>query len=176
MRSFRFILLSAACALLAACSDPSSEEPISLQPGLYQITMDRTALGPVKVGYDPKEEVRQCVSSEGDIEWIYPLIARKFCPDCSCTTEDKVRTGNAIGARTVCPHDDQGEFGALEYAFQGVVAPEGVTIEGKIKSGLATYVAPDATEAEKAEAAEVAKNCESITMSGKIERVGDCTG
>ena len=77
-------------------------------------------------------------------------------------------------ARAVCPHDDGGTFRDLEYAYRGAVSEDGVTFEGNLKSGLLSYVAPDASEAEKAEAAEARENLESATLSGRIERVGDC--
>jgi hypothetical protein len=162
-------------AALAACSDPATEEPVSPKPGLYRLTMDRTGFGPAKVPLDPNKAEEQCVAAgESDLEWIYPMIQRKFCPECSCSTEDKTRTGNAIGARAVCPHDDSGTFGALEYAYRGVVSEDRVSLEGGVKSGLATALPPDATEEQKKDAAEVAKAWDSIVMSGRIERVGDC--
>ena len=175
MRILDLGFLLALGAALAACGDPATEQPVAVKPGLYRLNMERTALGPAKIAYDPRKVEEKCVAGESDLEWIYPMIQRKFCPECTCSTKDKTRTGTAIGARAVCPHDDDTDtFGALEYAYQGVVSEEGVILEGKIKSGLATYVAPDATEAEKKEAAEVAESWEAITMSGRIERVGDC--
>jgi hypothetical protein len=174
MRILPPALLLGLAAALSGCSDPASEAPVSPKPGLYRVTMDRTALGPAKIAYDPNKVEQACVAADGDLEWLYPMVQRKFCPECSCSTTDKTRTGNAIAARAVCPHDDQRMFGALEYAYNGVVTEDGVTLEGKVKSGLATFVAPDATEAEKKDAAEVAKTWESITMTGKVERVGDC--
>jgi hypothetical protein len=164
-------------AMIGGCSDPASEQPVSLKPGLYQVTIDRTVLGPIKASSQSTGEGAKCVGSgSSDLEWIYPAIERKFCPECSCSTKDKTRTGNAISAHAVCPHDDDGTFGALEYAYQGVVSDEGVTLEGKVKSGLATYVAPDATDSEKADAARVAEKWESVTLAARIDRVGDCPG
>jgi hypothetical protein len=174
------ILISGLSLFLAAtvggCSDPASEQPVSLKRGLYQMTIDRTVLGPIKASSQSASEGPQCVASGGDLDWIYPLIERKFCPDCTCSTRDKTRKGNAIAARAVCPHDDDGTFGALEYAYEGVISEEGVKLEGKVKSGLATYVAPDASEAEKADAARVAEKWESVALAARIERVGDCPG
>ena len=170
-------LLIALTTMVAACSDPASEQPVNLKPGLYQMTIERNVLGPIKAKDPSASEGSQCVGSgSSDLEWIYPLIEKKFCPECSCSTKDKTRTGNVISAHAVCPHDEDGTFGALEYLYQGVVTEDGVTLDGKVKSGLATYVAPDASEAEKADAARVAKEWESVTLAGRIERVGGCPG
>jgi hypothetical protein len=176
MRMLALGLLLATAATLAACSDPASEQPVSPKPGLYRLAMDRTGFGPMKVPLGPNKAEEQCIAGESDLEWIYPMIQHKFCPECACSTQDKTRTGNAIAARAVCPHDDTGTFGALEYAYKGIVSEEGVTLEGKVKSGLATALPPDPTEAEKKEAAEVAETWDKIVMSGRIERVGDCPG
>jgi hypothetical protein len=103
------------------------------------------------------------------------MIQRKFCPECACSTKDKTRTGNAIGADAICPHDDDSDtFGAFEYAYRGVVSEEGVTLEGKVRSGLATALPPDPTEEQKKDAARVAEMWDSMVLSGRIERVGDC--
>lgn len=168
-------LLLILCAALAACGggDPAKEPPVNVKPGLYRLTMDRGGFGPVKVGYDSKNVEEQCLAGEADLEWLYPLVERKFCPDCACSTEDKIRAGNAIAARTICPFDDKGTFGALEYAWRGAVSEQGVTLEGKVKSGLATFVAPDASEADK-QAAAAKADAEATAMSGRVERVGDC--
>ena len=174
MRVAKLGLLLILGAVLAGCSDPATEAPVSPKPGLYRLTMDRTALGPAKIAYDPNKVEEKCVADQNDLDWIYPMIQRKFCPECSCSTTDKTRTGNAIAARTVCPFDDSGTFGAFEYAYRGVVSDVGVSLTGNIKSGLSSYVAPDATEAEKAEAAAIAEDVESVVMTGKIERIGDC--
>lgn len=175
MRSFISGLLLCLAATVAACSDPASEQPVSLKPGLYKVTMDTTVLGPIKVDSKFGGEQTKCVASDGDLEWVYPAIEKKFCPECSCSTKDKARKGNVVSARAVCPHDDDGMFGDLEYIYQAVVSEDGLTLEGNVKSGLATYVAPDATEEEKADAARIAEKWESVTMAGRIERVGDCS-
>jgi len=174
MRRFRLGGLLIAFAALSACGDPASEEPVSVKPGLYRLTMDRSGVGPVKVPLGGAKAEEQCVAGESDLEWIYPMIERKFCPECSCSTRDKTRTGNAIGARAVCPLDDDGTLGALEYAYQGVVSEDGVTVKGGIKGGILTAVPADGTEAEKKEMEEIRETWDSIVMSGEIERVGEC--
>jgi hypothetical protein len=175
MRFFNSVALLCLAGTVAACSDPASEQPVNLKPGLYKVTMDTTVLGPIKVDSKFGGEEAKCVASDSDLEWIYPAIENKFCPECSCSTKDKARKGNVFSARAVCPHDDDGMFGDLEYSYQAVVSEDGLTLEGNVKSGLATYVAPDATDEEKADAARVAEKWESVTMAGRIERVGDCS-
>jgi hypothetical protein len=174
MRMFNSLGLLCLVSTVAACSDPASEQPVSLKPGLYQLAMETTVLGPIKASSNSSSDGKHCVAGDGDLDWIHPMIEHKFCPECSCSTKDKTRKGNVINARAVCPHDDEGMFGNLEYAYQGVVSDEGVTFEGNVKSGLATFVTPDATEAEKADAARVAEKWKSVTLAGRIERVGDC--
>ena len=174
MRIFFSAVLLVLGATVGACSDPASEQPVSLKPGLYQLTIDRTVLGPIKASSQSANEGGQCVQSGSDLEWVYPLVERKLCPECSCSTKDKARKGNLISGHALCPVDDDGTFGALEYAYQGVVSDDGVTLEGKVKFGMASYVAPDASEAEKADAARVAEKWEDVTMAGRIKRVGDC--
>jgi len=174
MRRFSPAWLLAACAALSACSDPATEQPVSVKPGLYRLTMDRTGFGPAKVPLGASKAEEQCVAGESDLEWIYPMIQRKFCPECACSTRDKARTGNAIAARAVCPLDDDGTLGALEYVYRGVVTEDGVSVEGKIEGGFLTAVPADATEAEKKEAEDVREAWDSIVMSGRIERVGEC--
>ena len=174
MRIVKLGLLLLTCTTLTACSDPATQEPVSLKPGLYRLTMDGTQFGPFKAS-DGKKVEEQCVAGESDLEWIYPMIQRKFCPECACSTKDKTRTGNAIGADAICPHDDDSDtFGAFEYAYRGVVSEEGVTLEGKVRSGLATALPPDPTEEQKKDAARVAEMWDSMVLSGRIERVGDC--
>jgi hypothetical protein len=175
MRHLGSRLLLVLCAALAACGggDPAAEQPVNVKPGLYRLSLDRPGFGPAKVGLNSKNVEEQCLAGETDLEWIYPMVERKFCPECACSTEDKTRTGNSIGARAVCPIDDSGMFGALEYAWRGVVAEEGVTLEGKVKSGLASFVPPEASEAEK-QAARAKADSEATALSGRIERVGDC--
>lgn len=175
MRCLGSILLLLLSAALASCGggDPAKEPPATVKPGLYRLTLDRPGFGPAKVAYDAKNVEEQCLAGEADLEWLYPMVERKFCPECACSTEDKTRTGNAIGARAVCPFDDSGTLGALEYAWRGAVTAEGVTLEGKVISGLASFVPPEASEAEK-QAARTKADSEATAMSGKVERVGDC--
>ena len=104
MRNFKSVaLLVLTTSTVAACSDPASEQPVNLKPGLYKVTMDTTVLGPIKVDSKIGGAEAKCVASDSDLEWIYPAIENKFCPECSCSTKDKARKGNVVSARAVCP-------------------------------------------------------------------------
>ena len=140
--------------VLSACSNRESEVPVSLTPGLYEITV---------AGMIAKEpaDSQICFSSRSDNANIRQLVRRQFALYESCVQQAVERDGNSISGAMTCTIDDTS---GLRTVYTGELRADALKIEA-----IMTSYAP-APEASEGVLEEVPVD---ITLRAK--RVGDCS-
>ena len=142
------------CALalfgLAGCSDPASETPVSLQPGLYEL----------KVGSaTPKADDKLCFAS-GDLENVDRMVRKYyyFLEDCSHSKEERI--GNEVKGKVRCEIDPTTGWST---DYKASIAAQKLTIDAT----MVNYVKNDDPNQ---------GNAEEITNEGRYTavRIGVC--
>ena len=165
----RLSFVSILAGALAGCGgDPATQEPVKLQPGLYEATLDGRAYGPFYASAPAALEKRSCVTAD-EVDTFPQSFTRKYLSmEGHCGGPLAERAGNLITGKVTCPIDEDGVTGDLETTFKGTVSERSVDVAAvtKLKD-----LQGDAEEVAELEATPLK---EGIDLRLTISRVGDC--
>ena len=129
----RRILWSIA-VLVAGCSSPADEDPVQLQPGLYEVVAGGATLVQLPGG---KSIDRLCYSDQ-DASWFKRAPLARFFPEASgCTSNNAEPRGNALAGSRTCVRDGSADSGPIEtrIAYDGHHTTNSFKIEGTVAQG-----------------------------------------
>jgi hypothetical protein len=162
--------------LMAGCSpagDPSTQEPVELATGLYQITLSGTGLAQFTPSGPSETEDEICVRS-GDVTRFPDRLARNyFSMTPFCTTIPEPREGNAFRGTVSCPLDPRELTGEVTIDYEGVVSADRVVLTSRTKFG-AQAVPGALSPEEQREFAAGAALMEMVGIQITAVRAGDC--
>lgn len=162
--------------LVVGCSpqaDPTTQEPVELTPGLYQITLSGTGLARfTQQGPDGTED-EVCVRS-GDVSRFPDRLARNYFsmhPGCGFSPEP--REGNAFGGAVSCSLDPQRATGKVTIDYEGVISAERVLATSRMTFD-ARPIPGALTPEEERQLALGGALMESVGIQVAAVRAGDC--
>ena len=152
MSAYRLSRFAIVCAMaafgLSSCSNPESEAPVEVTPGMYAI----------KVGSFGKAKDQLCFSA-GDADNVDRLIKKYYAfleEGCSHKTEPRV--GNKVSGAISCEIDPTAGW---KTTYTGTLAADSITVNAEIVN----Y------------ANDTSGKREEVTTQGQLtaQRVGDCS-
>ena len=120
--------LLAAAAVLAGCSNPATEAPVDLAPGLYDVTLGGGTMIALKSN---QRTDRICFAPENSLAFPREPLSHILPQWDGCADEAPQPVGNAIRGARRCP--DRKTPVAIEYA--GSHSSDSFTIEGTVTQG-----------------------------------------
>lgn len=165
-RSLFVVLLTSA---LAGCGgDPAAQEPVKIQPGMYEATLGGRAYGPFYASAPKELEKRSCVTPD-EVDTFPQSFTRKYLQmEGMCGGPLAERTGNRITGTVTCPFNGDGVTGEIETTFEGTVKEQSVDVDAVTKL---TNLQGDPEEI-----AEIGETplVQGVELRLTISRVGDC--
>lgn len=129
MRGAVFIGLM--CVALGACSDPKSETPVALKPGIYNLVASGESY--VEIGPSEKSGERCLTAFDvSEFERLPMVHATRRVSDCMDTAEP--RAGNLVIGRRVC-RSGWGKLDRTTTDFEARIREEQFVIYGKVRDG-----------------------------------------
>ena len=154
---------------LAGCGgDPATQEPVKIEPGMYEATLGGRAYGPFYASAPKELEKRSCVTPD-EVDTFPQSFTRKYLSmEGSCGGPLAERTGNRITGKVTCPFNGDGVTGEIETTFEGTVSERSVDVAAvtKLKD-----LQGDPEELAELEATPLV---EGVDLKLSISRVGDC--
>ncbi len=170
----RLFMIAAAVFLVAACDDapdPKDEAPIKLRPGLYQISVGGAVLRR-KAQSEPAASI--CVGASETEMFPYELAEKRFTVHGACRPQRFPREGNFISGEVVCAADPKMATGTTRYAYEGVVAEDGVSLEARMKLDVEMKDKAGGEGVSERQLRLAMKAVEQIRSTIEAERVGEC--
>lgn len=167
------LIARAALLVVAGCAeekpDPASQDPATLEPGLYNITVSH-GIGPYRDGKE--KSATHCVRAAETGQLPYTL-AEAYFNFGACRTTRSPRVGNAVSGEIACAADPKMATGANRFVYEGAVSEDGVTLEARWK--LEAEVKPGAGgEVSDAQLRLAMKAMERMKSVITARRTGDC--
>ena len=154
-----------------APSDPASEDPMDLEPGLYAISLSGNfpALSSRK-----REPKKACVTARGAASFPYRLAENHLHVPSLCQKRREKRVGNAIGGEVACRADPKMATGSNRFLYRGAISSEGVKITTRMSLDAEPKPGAGGKEVSDLELKLALKALEQFRGSIRAERIGDC--
>lgn len=175
MRPSRFAGLGALMLTVAACSEgsaPVSNEPASLTPGLYEISVSQSLMGRTGTDKAPKPV---CVRAHEMDAFPYKLAEEYFVAQRGCRTVRTPRDGNTVSGEVICPTDRKVAAGSARFVYQGKIKPDSFALEGNMVIDAVLPKGAGGPEISDAQLEQAMKRIEDIKTVINSQRVSDCT-
>lgn len=165
---------------LSGCTearDPASEEPATLLPGQYKVSIGGDMQGGMpfasKVARDEQDGFCLAAGYGEDVPEM--LVRQHMGMTEGCSLDAAPRQGNAFSGKLSCPTDpERAAGGSFDITYSGAVSPDRIDISGQIKLELPDSVLASMKpeEAEQMKQAQATMN--KLTISLIAERTGAC--
>jgi hypothetical protein len=159
--------------VLSACSNPATETPVDMKPGLYQAELSGQFAGLVDTGDMYKDGKQKSISfcyrglSDG-----YPVapIEELINPEGRCGRPGLDRRGNMLTLTGACGIDPDKGVGQIKYTYTGKISETSLVGDIKAEADIPVINDPsiNVTSDQMNAMASMYK------MHVKIDRVGDC--
>jgi hypothetical protein len=174
VRSARLACIAALVIAATACSgssDPATQEPASLAPGLYELTVTE------KVGQmsgKKKAPAPVCLRA-GDVDsFPHKLAESHFLAGRGCRTNRAPRDGNTVSGEVICPTDRKIAAGTSRFVYRGAVATEAVTVQGNMVIDVDLPKGAGGPGVSDAALKQAMKRIEDVKTVIEATRVSDC--
>lgn len=131
----RIIQAAALAAALTGCSpasDPATQKPVELTPGLYQITISSAGMAKF-IQQGPGETKGEICVHPDDVAGFPDRMVRSANPNPYCTASPELREGNAFRGTLTCPLDPKLATGKTTIDYEGVVSADRVVATRRMK-------------------------------------------
>ncbi|MEZ5896361.1 MAG: DUF3617 family protein [Parvularculaceae bacterium] len=165
------------CAIIgaSACSeapDAANEAPVDPVPGRYEISQSGKMFG-MTGRNDNKKPASMCVKPYEAANFPYKLAEAYAGLSPACTKKRDPRQGNVITGAVSCPADQKMAAGMNDFAYDGKIAPEKISVSIQIKFN-AELLEGKMSEAEIKQLKLGMKAMEHARLIIEATRVGDC--
>lgn len=161
---------------MTACSsaiDPSKQEPVDPQAGLYEITLSTAlARGILPAASAAKSDQTYCLRESGRGSFAHKLAQKYYQTHGACQTKQAPRKGNAVAGEIECLADQKMASGANRFSYKGVVADDRVNLDFKINFDAS--IKDSLSDAEKTHLQRGMKMLEKARFGIQAKRIGDC--
>lgn len=165
------ILVAASLSIaLAACADPAAEQPITMAPGLYELSQPQASLAGFTLDEKNDGKPRQICLRPGDGDFFAHRIVRESLAMKGCSDPDNKRTGNLLESTIRCPFDPEHATGEWFIRASGRIREDSFTTAVRFD-----IPAEALTDAESVEAAKMLNTYQKFgSVEVEARRVGEC--
>lgn len=166
---------------LSGCTetrDPASEEPATLLPGQYKVSIGGDMQGGMPFSSKiPKDEQEGFCLAAGYGEDVPEMLVRRHLGMTEgCSLDAAPRQGNAFSGKLSCPTDpERAAGGRFDITYSGAVSTDRVDISGQIKVELPDSVLASMPPAEAEQIKQGQAAMDKLTISVTAERTGACS-
>ena len=175
LRSSRLAGLGALMFTIAACSDgsaPASNEPASLTPGLYEISVSQKIRRTSSTDKAPKPV---CVRAHEIDAFPYKLAEEYFFARRGCRTVRTPREDNTVSGEIICATDRKIAEGSSRFVYRGEIRPDRFSLEGNMVLHVALPKGAAGPGISDAQLEKAMKRIEDIKTVIDSRRISDCT-
>lgn len=182
----RFRTKAAAVALatglaLSGCTearDPASEEPATLLPGQYKVSIGGAMKGGMpfasKIARDEQDGFCLAAGYGEDVPEM--LVRRHMGMSDGCSLDAAPRQGNAVSGKLSCPTDpERAAGGSFAVTYSGAVSADRVDIGGQIKLELPDSVLASMPPEEAEQMKQAQAMMDKLKINVTAERTGACS-
>lgn len=174
LRIFRLACVSALMLATAACTDgsePVSNEPANLTPGLYEISLSQSLKQ-----FSDKETAPKpiCVRSYDIDSFPHKLAEEYFVAQRGCRTVRTPREGNTVSGEVVCPTDRKIAAGNSRFVYRGEIRPDRLVLEGNMVIDVDLPKGAGGPEISDAQLEKAMRRIEDIKTVIESRRLSDC--
>lgn len=174
LRSARLACINALVWTVAACSgasDTVSNEPASLTPGLYEISVSQSLMGRSGTDKAPKPI---CVRAHEIDAFPHKLAEEYFHARRGCKTVRTPRDGNTVSGEIICATDRKVAEGTARFVYQGKIKPDHLSLEGNMVIDAALPKGAGGPGISDAQLEKAMKRIEDIKTVIESRRLSDC--
>lgn len=162
-------LLLLPLALAGCIGDPSSEAPVTMTPGLYEVELPGLALAGFDVDQD-KEPTKKLCLRPGDRDYFAHRVIRETLALKGCADPVNERKGNQLSTTIRCSIPDPGAKGDIYFRGMGRIRAEAFATGFKVDLSEIDIEDPEAQQA--ARMLQAMQSVGSVSVTAK--RIGDC--
>jgi hypothetical protein len=171
----RLMCIAALMLTAAACSDgaaPASNEPASLTPGLYEISVSQSLKQ-----FSDKETAPKpiCVRSYDIDAFPHKLAEEYFVAQRGCRTVRTPREGNTVSGEVICPTDQKIAAGTTRFVYRGEIRPDHLSLEGNMVIDVDLPKGAGGPEISDAQLEKAMRRIEDIKTVIESRRLSDCS-
>ncbi len=173
-RSSHLACLGALMVSLAACSDgsgPASNEPASLTPGLYEISVSQKFMRSSSTDVAPKPI---CVRAHEIDTFPHKLAEEYFVAQRGCRTVRTPRDGNNVSGEVICAADRKIAEGTARFVYRGEIKPDHLSLEGNMVLDVDLPKGAGGPEISDAQLEKAMRRIEDIKTVIDGRRLSDC--
>lgn len=170
----RLVCAGALIWAAAACSDgaaPASNEPASLTPGLYEISVSQHIKRTSSKETAPKPI---CVRSYDIDAFPHKLAEEYFLAQRGCRTVRTPREGNTVSGEVICPTDRKIAAGNSRFVYRGEIRPDRLVLEGNMVIDVDLPKGAGGPEISDAQLEKAMRRIEDIKTVIESRRLSDC--
>jgi hypothetical protein len=158
--------------------DPASEEPATLLPGQYRVSIGGDMQGGMpfasKVARDEQDGFCLAAGYGEDVPEM--LVRQHMGMTEGCSLDAAPRQGNAFSGKLSCPTDpERAAGGSFDITYSGAVSSDRVEINGQIKLELPDSVLASMAPEEAEQMKQAQAMMEKLTISVTAEHSGACS-
>ncbi|MEQ9506318.1 MAG: DUF3617 family protein [Hyphomonas sp.] len=163
--------LAFAATACSGSSDPATQEPVTLTPGLYE-TRKTTKVKHLAAETEAGKPV--CVRA-GDAEsFPHKLAESSALAHRGCQTVRAPRVGNTVSGEVVCGVDRKMAAGSNRFVYSGALAADRVTLEGNRVIDVELPKGAGGPGVSDAQLKQAMKRIEDVKTVIEAKRVSDC--
>lgn len=174
LRSSRLVCIGALMLTAAACSEgsgPVSNEPASLTPGLYEISVSQSFKHVSDKETAPKPV---CVRSYEIDAFPHKLAEDYFVAQRGCRTVRTPREGNLVSGEVICAADRKIAEGTTRFVYRGEIRPDHLSLEGNMVIDVDLPKGAGGPEVSDAQLEKAMRRIEDIKTVIESRRLSDC--
>ena len=175
LRRSRLVCIGALVLMAAACSDgaaPASNEPASLTPGLYEISVSQSLRQVSGKETAPKPI---CLRSYDIDAFPHKLAEEYFVAQRGCRTVRTPREGNTVSGEVICPTDQKIAAGTTRFVYRGEIRPDRLLLEGNMVIDVDLPKGAGGPEISDAQLEKAMRRIEDIKTVIESRRLSDCS-
>jgi hypothetical protein len=165
----RVFSVAASLALVGCLGDPSTEAPVTMTPGMYEVELPGLALAGFDVDHDKQATKKLCLRP-GDGDFFAHRVIRETIALPGCADSVNERTGNLLEATISCSPEESDVKGEVVLRGSGRIRAERFAAEFKVDlSGL------QIDDPEARQGAQMLQAVQGVGgLSVDARRIGDC--
>jgi len=174
LRSSRLVYIGVLMLTATACSDgsgPVSNEPASLTPGLYEISVSQSFMRSSSTDTAPKPI---CVRAHEIDSFPHKLAEDYFVAQRGCRTVRAPRDGNSVSGEVICAADRKIAEGTTRFVYSGEIRPDHLSLEGNMVIDVDLPKGAGGPEISDAQLEKAMRRIEDIKTVIDSRRLSDC--
>ena len=158
--------------------DPASEEPATLLPGQYKVSIGGDMKGGLPFASKAAREEQEgfCIA-DGYGEDVPDMLVRRYMGmSDGCSLDAAPRQGNAISGKLSCPTDpERAAGGSFNMTYSGAVSSDRIDVSGQMKLELPDSVFASMPPEQAEQMKQAQAMMDKLQISVTAERTGACS-